>query len=416
LKNTGLSVEEIRSKLSGSGSQRQIMFIDACRARAEAGAKGGELLSYRNLGSSSGLRIMNATSPHGTSYEYGDLGNGVFSHFLIKGLQGEAAGPDGLITFNDLRGYVTGEVVKYGEAHHNAQIPYEGGDAQGDFLITRATPPKEETRPLVPVLTMYGSPSQGALNSVDGQHYSWVDPGDFVMGCREGDNDCDDDERPRRRVKITRGFWMAQAETTRRAFQRFVKYTARQMPPDPPFPATDDDPVVGVTWDGADSFCKWIGGRLPTEAQWEYAAGRFPADKTIKLTDLAWYGDNSGDAGLDSRGLLTENRAQYLTRIRENHGHVHPAGKLGYTANSLFDMLGNVLEWCADWYQPKYGGGDTVDPQGPDRGTERVLRGGAWYSPPSEVRISKRFHQRALVTNEWTGFRCVTENISAVHE
>jgi sulfatase modifying factor 1 len=235
-------------------------------------------------------------------------------------------------------------------------------------------------------------------NSVDRQEYVWVPPGEFFMGCVPGDSECQSDEQPRHKVRITNGFWMGRTEATVLAYQRFAASKKLKMPPatqlNPKWRFTDH-PITRVAWEDADDFCKWAGGRLPTEAEWEYAAR----------------------GGLDGQiypwgASLTRDKANYDGK-GDNDRWEETAPVRSFDANSygLFDMAGNVWEWVADFYDANFyaepnAKGD--DPKGASSGQQHVARGGSWNSAPKHLRVSIR---RAGATANNLGFRCVLTNV-----
>jgi sulfatase modifying factor 1 len=153
----------------------------------------------------------------------------------------------------------------------------------------------------------------------------------------------------------------------------------------------DDEPATFVTYDQALKFCEWLAKkegkpyRLPTEAEWEYSCrakstGRFYfGDDEAGLKDYAWYNKNSA-------------------------GKTQPVGQLKPNAWGLYDMHGNVGEWCRDWYG-EYPAGPVTDPQGPDTGKGRVLRGGSWYRNSGYLRSAERGNVGPDNRNRNIGFR-----------
>jgi formylglycine-generating enzyme required for sulfatase activity len=179
------------------------------------------------------------------------------------------------------------------------------------------------------------------------------------------------------------------------------------------FPETDDHPMVYVAWADAAQYCRWAGGRLPTEAEWEYAArAGSPTARYGKLDEIAWYADNSGPSTLDGNALWegASSPSDFVRQLRDAGNGTHPVGRKMPNDFGLFDMLGNVWEYCADWYGEKY---YTVspekDPPGPSGGECRVMRGGAWRN----IRLGVRVATRAWMLPDHrfgdNGFRCVRD-------
>ena len=231
------------------------------------------------------------------------------------------------------------------------------------------------------------------------------------------------DEYPRHHVRITRPFYFGKYEVTVGQFRRFVddagykteaerdgtggwgynaatgkcegrnlKYNWR----DPGFKQTDDYPVLNVTWNDAAAFCRWLSQkegktyRLPTEAEWEYAA-RAGTDTRYSNGDdpaaLAKVGNVN-----DAKGRSTFPHVQELDIPATSHPRFTvPVGQFPPNRFGLCDMHGNVWEWCSDWYgEDYYARSPMDDPQGPDSGDRRVRRGGGWNSFPLWARASFR--------------------------
>ena len=210
-----------------------------------------------------------------------------------------------------------------------------------------------------------------------------IPAGSFIMGS----TDSDFDEMPTHEVRV-KSFYMDVHEVTNGQYKVFADATARPLPQ---FwqPELDkaDEPVVGVNFRDAQAYATWAGKRLPTEAEWEYAAR---AGKSG--VNYPW--GNSPDAGManfKSFGIL-------------------PVMSFAANAFGLFDMVGNVWEWCSDWYGADfYAASPAANPTGPVDGVLKVLRGGAWYCGPSEVRVANRFYASQDARSFNVGFRCVRD-------
>jgi formylglycine-generating enzyme required for sulfatase activity len=267
------------------------------------------------------------------------------------------------------------------------------------------------------------SPGETRINPNDGLKYVWIPPGTFAMGCSAPDKDCNVSEMPPHQVIITKGFWIGQTAVTVGAYKRFAWAEGRPMPPQVPGTPinpgwrNDNMPIEAVLWVDAEAYCSWAGGRLPTEAEWEYAArGGTTGARYGPVDEIAWYADNSGKKRLDSTRIWEENQ-KYWDRpgyknynqqlYYDNSNSVHEVGLKRPNSFGLFDMLGNVWEWVNDWYDDHYYATSPIqDPAGPASGENRVMRGGSWYTKPEFVRVSERGADYPLHRADDRGFRC----------
>ena len=216
------------------------------------------------------------------------------------------------------------------------------------------------------------------VNPKDGLTYVWIPPGRFTMGCSPGDGECDADEKPAHRVTITKGFWIGQTEVTQEAFQR-------AMGSNPSHFQGTSLPVDTVSWNEAQRYCEAVGMRLPTEAEWEYAARAGSTGARYGDGAIAWHAGNSG-------------------------GQTHEVAQKQPNTWGLYDMLGNVWEWVADWYAD-YAAGSQSNPHGPASGTYRALRGGSWVDAPWRARASNRGTFVLENRGGGVGGRCAVERI-----
>jgi formylglycine-generating enzyme required for sulfatase activity len=212
--------------------------------------------------------------------------------------------------------------------------------------------------------------------------------GTFTMGDQNGEPD----EYPERKITVS-SFRIERTEVTNAAYQACVE--ARACDPAPFLGderlGGEDQPVVGVTWLDADKFCKWIGRRLPTEAEWEYAA------RGTDFRKWPWSGGFNEELANTKSGDPYDATAP-VTAL--------PAGASPF---GVFNLAGNAAEWVADYYDPTFHrkeGAPIVDPTGPASGRERVVRGGSYRDAQHTVRVSVRRAQLPTESDSTIGFRC----------
>ncbi len=213
--------------------------------------------------------------------------------------------------------------------------------------------------------------SKTFTNSI-GMEFVLIPAGSFMMGADKNFEDCGEDETPRHRITISKPFYLGKYEVTQ---EQWVTV----MGSNPSNFKGRSRPVEQVSWEDIQDFIRALNRkegkemyRLPTEAEWEYAcrAGTTTAysfgDDKGGLGQYAWYEDNSGK-------------------------ETHPVGQLKPNPWGLFDMHGNVYEWCQDWHDYKYyANSPSADPKGSSSGSDRVLRGGGWRDAAGGCRSAGR--------------------------
>lgn len=248
----------------------------------------------------------------------------------------------------------------------------------------------------------------------------FVKGGTFMMGCTSEQSNCDDDEKPVHQVTVS-DFRMGKYELTVAQFKHFIDETSYKTDAEKKGfsyfwtgsewkkksgvnwkcdaagntrPQSEyNHPVIHVSWNDAIEYCKWLSRktskkyRLPTEAEWEYAArGGSAGSPTLyagsnNIVEVAWYSENSG-------------------------GKTHPVGQKKPNELGLHDMAGNVWEWCNDWHG-NYGSGNQSNPKGSSTGSGRVLRGGGWNYGARICRVANRDYFDPAYGGNDSGFRLV---------
>jgi formylglycine-generating enzyme required for sulfatase activity len=275
---------------------------------------------------------------------------------------------------------------------------------------------------LVPAFAVAGPPE--TITAKDGKKMALIPAGKYIMG---SDDDDIKDVAPLHEVYIS-NFYMDVHETTNEQFakflnevrppegkdnkrwgwvvirndletdERFTWWSTEIAQEDRDYVALEghtNHPALTVSWYAADSYCKWAGKRLPTEAEWEKAARG-----GLKKKRFPW-GDEIPTGGVIFDRLWKENLDPA------------PTGKVGgYYPNGygLYDMAGNVWEWCADWFYPFYYEESPLEnPKGPDMGEIKVVRGGAWYNHAMALRVAIRNTEHPMNTSDGVGFRCAKD-------
>jgi formylglycine-generating enzyme required for sulfatase activity len=199
------------------------------------------------------------------------------------------------------------------------------------------------------------------VNARDRLRYVWIRPGAFLMGCADGADGCFGWEPPPHLVKIEKGFWIGETEVTQQAYEHVAGSN-------PSLYRGPRLPVEQIGWTEARRFCGSVGMRLPTEAEWEFAARGGQAESRYgALGSVAWYDANSED-------------------------RTHDVGQKEPNAYGLFDMLGNVWEWVEDSEK--------------GQGTKKLLCGGSFYNLARDLRVSNRLWAEPGTRHRNIGFRC----------
>lgn len=404
--------------LEEAGAQTKVIILDCCRDNPFAAqlerALSGNNKSLRTKGGTGeisgygpGFYLAFATSPGTVADDGNGQRNSPFTSALITHLK-DKAGENIRDLFDEVK-----ETVR--EKSGEEQVPWTNDSLSKSHVkvLAKLAPDRPSSPPpaiakdgALPMPKLPSSGSQPALSLDEGavgkviqitlpggvpMKFCYCPPGNFTMGSPASEEGRGEDEG-QVQVRISKGFWMAQTECTQGQWQAVMRTSIQEQAKlggDSLSGTGAEFPMYDVSHEEATSFCEIVQGSvilpagwkvaLPSEAQWEYAcrAGTTGAFAGT-LHKVAWNGDNSGS---------TANAV---------------AGKQA-NAWGLYDMHGNVWEWCSDWYDSKLLGG--TDPHGVATGVIRVLRGGSWYYVAARCRAALRFSDGPGNRGHDLGFR-----------
>ncbi len=435
---SSLKVKEIIEWLKEVKVKKSLLLLDACREKFQEGKaiNLNGLKAERFLQAEVGA-VFYSTKSGWFSYEEKEGDFGVFTRYVIDGLKGGAdstqiaGNGDGIVTFLELASFVEEGVSNWALNKGKKQRPYIGifGEKYGDLALSAyiKTGDQEkkdeeikeqvisEVKPEdVKVVESKGIPvnrnetGYWEADYGDGIIMVYIPEGEFTMGSNDGN----DDERPLHKVYLD-GYWMGKTEVTVGQYKTFISETGHRFLPGSVYKYSpgDNHPAIGVSWDDANSYCKWLSKKtglrfkLPTEAQWEKAARgtdrrKYPWGNHEPYYRDKWYANYATHDSLGKRG---KDGFQFTAPVDS-----YPQGASPY---GILNMAGNVWEWCNDWYGSDYYKESTyINPMGPTAGPNRVVRGGGWNFYAENIRCTNRFDFEPSYLNRPVGFRLCQDN------
>lgn len=415
LAETALPIKTVADMLQQCPARQKLLILDCCHAGTTRGLEGPGP-SSQELGEAfrqaRGLVTLASCRKTERSHEWHARKQGVFTYFLAEGLAGAADyDRNGVVDSDELYRYTMDKVPTTAQQELNAeQTPVRiiGDDAVGVFPLAKVG---SGGRTMVPL-----QQSGKSITNTIGMTLVSIPAGRFDMGSPAAEEARDEDEGPLHPVRIVRAFYLGAHEVTQGQYERVMGRNPSHFTADGPRKESVAGldvkrfPVEGITWEEARRFCLELSRlpeerregrryRLPTEAEWEYAcrAGTrtaFWCGATLESTQANFNG------GLPYGSVSS---GPWLQR---------PASVGSYPPNpwGLYDMQGNVWEWCEDWYGADYYGRSAQDdPRGPDAGSVIVVRGGAWTETGTSCRAADRFSYPPSGNGANVGFRVLCE-------
>jgi formylglycine-generating enzyme required for sulfatase activity len=436
-----LSVNWVLDNMALKQVRFKLLILDACRDNpfTKGWSRSSSERGLADIPATKGTLVAFAAAPGKLAHDGGtyDLPNGVFTYFLKQELLSEGASIDNIL--NRVAGKVS-------NLTNDQQLPYKTGILTDDYYFKpRASmsdrpdrpvevakkyyyyvdqngkeadsrfddrkkaenemrsknlygkiysnsgevfvveKPVEPPKPAEPSKPVTATKSNGDTWNPDGIEMVYVKGGSFTMGCTsEQGSDCFDNEKPAHQVTVS-DFYIGRYEVTQGQWKAIMGSNPSH------FSKGDNYPVEQVSWEQVQEFISKLNAktganyRLPTEAEWEYAARggnrrqRYKYSGSNNLADIAWYTENSGS-------------------------NTHPVGSKSPNELGIYDMSGNVREWCNDW-KGTYTSSSQQNPKGASSGSDRVIRGGSWGSNAKYARVSYRGIWQPDDRNGVIGFR-----------
>jgi formylglycine-generating enzyme required for sulfatase activity len=224
----------------------------------------------------------------------------------------------------------------------------------------------------------------------DGAPAMLVPEGDFIMG--------DDENSPTRKLYVN-AFYMDRFEVTTQRFAKYLESTHSDHVPDFWDEVTgkghEEMPVIGVSWNEANAYCRWAGRRLPTETEWEKAA---------RGNDERLFPWGAATPTVDQANFENSSPGPYESALSPVGTHAAGASPYG-----VEDLAGNASEWVADWYSESFTSDDVYNPRGPAEGEKKVIRGGGRYDPSFRLKATARQFASPETRSDDIGFRCASD-------
>jgi len=431
IEDQGLKMMYVLGAMEEANNKLNIIILDACRDNPFRSFSGrGSARGLARMDAPTGSIIAYATAP-GRKAADGVGRNGTYTAQLLKNLENPVLSVQEMLNQTGL------DVMR---ATNNDQVPWISSTPVEKYFLAGGTKEVEsERKAIAPAIP---SPKDTWKDPVTGMEFVWVPKGCFRMGQSKAEkqylikeagketyNKFYDDELPRHETCVD-GFWAAKTEVTKGQFRQFINQTGYKTDADKKgkayisnketdwkwkelpgynwektgYSQDDAHPVVCVSWNDAKEFIKWLSTKtgqnfaLPTEAQWAYAA-RGGTDF------MRFWGTNVAEA-CKYANVADKDNWNSSFPCSDGYQYTSPVGTFRVNPFGLYDMLGNVWEWCEDVYDKNaYSKHDRNNPVITSGGDSRVIRGGSWNSGPRDVRAANRVRDSADIRFSYIGFR-----------